>query len=764
MGAAKDASGLPNARASLEALAPRPLLQTTPADTTTTTLAGVTFGDGACGNSVEPAAIPAKGSTLQKIRLTFCVTVSVDSTKTFTYDATKWGIWLGTDEQNFYTGADRITVVADDNGLGGSDATRNARLTLELSLPDNKLPEAIYSKLDSSTGRERLAVTPFYSSAGKSPSDADTSRKGLRPAFMQNDVGAIAGAPSVKKITTSDGEFVVEVAPPANLASVDPRDANVKGNSSVSGYLIMYWNHDECQASKSWRFRANPAFDKAAAKNAAVSAKEFTCEYPGPPQNGAKGACPLGCSASKDTNLFDRSEEQVAVPRTVPGRAGESTTDGCYTVARIDASRSSYGVSGVENGSNFGVAVWALDSAGRPSLGRSACASLTPRDIPLASKEKGADISRSDCFVVTAAAGNTGSAAVHAWRVARDAYIERTSVGRAFTAWYYARGPGFAQWLDAHPALKPHLARAFHWSGRAFLSVARVGSDAWGFLARAGAWIARTAQEMLAPVAFAQGNTDAGASTTSTNSTSSATGGVEASSQSSSSTASDGSTTGVAFRGPSGALYLLVGVLAPSDDKKLYDAYYPNKKPLTLTLGQTFRLIDAAGEFGVGGEVSYAGATGRVPVATVKSGASVPEDVRGRRISFYSIGLAVATDYRFRIGQAPWLAPRVAVFGGAHRMREEVANSQDPNSSGASQEKTSGSLGAEGWGGVVGARGSLEFSALRLWGSEAGSMRFSYGLEDLAITLFASHSKDFSKKMLRVSGTQFGGGFVFLFL
>jgi hypothetical protein len=43
-------------------------------------------------------------------------------------------------------------------------------------------------------------------------------------------------------------------------------------------------------------------------------------------------------------------------------------------------------------------------------------------------------------------------------------------------------------------------------------------------------------------------------------------------------------------------------------------------------------------------------------------------------------------------------------------------------------------------------------------------MRFSYGLEDLAITLFASHSKDFSKKMLRVSGTQFGGGFVFLFL
>jgi hypothetical protein len=706
-------------------------------DTTsaTSSLQNVTFGKSSeCEPSVTPSGIPPKGSTLEKITITFCVTVSVPETgSTFVYDKTKWAAYLGADKNNFYAGEGKITVDADNERLGGSETTRNGKLTLSIVMPGNKLPDTFYGAFDTSTGRERLAVTPFYSQGGGPPTDANSREISGLQAFLQNDVGAIAAPPSVRKITTSDGEFVVEVAPPASLASVDPRDPSLKGTSSLSGYLVMYWNHDECTAARSWDFRANGVSDRNIPKGTfRRSEVTFTCQYPGEPKAEGTSPCAFGCSVSKDAALLNKSAEEILVPASFPDAAGKTVKNGCYTVARIDASRSSFSVSGVENGSLYGVSVFALDSAGRVGLGRSPCGAVTPRDIPLASKEKGADISRSDCFVVTAASGDTGSAAVHYWRVARDAYIEKTPWGRAAVAWYYDNGPRVARWLDAHPRFKAPLNQVFEWTGRAV-----VVSGRW--LRRAAVFVRRVSNEAFGlPEARAQDSTA----------------GVFGNDP------VDGSPTGFP---PSGALYVLVGVLTPTDDTALYKAYYPKKRPLAVTLGQTFRLLDAAGELGVGGEVSYVGTTGKVPEKTAKEGVAIPEDVRGRKISFYSLGLAVALDYRLRLSATPWLAPRVALVGGVQRMREEVANGEDPNTSGG-QEGNVGNLGAEGWGGVVGARGSLEFSALKLWGADAGNVRYSYGLEDLALSLYVSYTKDFAKKMLRVSGVQGGAGFVFLFL
>lgn len=739
-------------------------------DTTSSSLDNVSFSKSAeCEPSLTPSGLPRKGATLEKITITFCVQITVsESNKTFVYDKSKWAAYLGTDKNNIYAGESKIVVDTDDSRLASSDLTRLGKVTLSILLPDSKLPESLYSALDTSTGRERLALTPFYSQGGGSVSDANSREISGLQAFLQNDVGAIAAPPSIRKVTTSDGEFVVEVAPPSSLASIDPRDPQLKGNSSLSGYLIVYWNHDECTAARSWDFRANGVADRSIPKGTyRASEVIFSCTYPGAPESGGPAPCSFGCSAAKDAALLNYAQEDILVPKTFPDAAGKKVKNGCYTVARIDSGRRSFSVSGVENGALYGVSVFALDSAGRVGLGRSACAAVTPRDVPLASKEKGADVSRSDCFVVTAAAGDSGSAAVHYWRVVRDAYLEQTVWGRQAVAWYYKKGPRVAQWLEEHPRLKAPLNVVFEWTGRAVVVSGRwwhrvsehISTFVSEFVSTFGSPFvnrtARTVHEVFGvPQARAQAPEQSTESTTAESTT--------AESATAEST-TESTTAGPSGLAPSGALYLLVGALSPTEDSDLYKAYYPKKRPLALTLGQTFRVLDAAGELGLGGEVSYAGTTGKVPAKTVKTEAPIPEEVQGRKISFYSIGLALAVDYRLRLGATPWLAPRLALTGGVQRLREEVANAEDPNETGA-QADSSGNFGAEGWGGVLGARGSLEFSALKLWGASAGSVRFSYGLEDLALSLYVSYQKDFAKKMLRVSGVQGGAGLVFLFL
>jgi hypothetical protein len=51
------------------------------------------------------------------------------------------------------------------------------------------------------------------------------------------------------------------------------------------------------------------------------------------------------------------------------------------------------------------------------------------------------------CFVVTATMGDESALPVVILREFRDAVLVRSSIGRAFIVWYYAHGPGLADWV-----------------------------------------------------------------------------------------------------------------------------------------------------------------------------------------------------------------------------------------------------------------------------------------------------------------------------
>lgn len=63
------------------------------------------------------------------------------------------------------------------------------------------------------------------------------------------------------------------------------------------------------------------------------------------------------------------------------------------------------------------------------------------------------------CFIATAAYGYYSAPHVQALREFRDRYLMTSRPGRAFVKWYYRHSPTAAEFLNAHPALKP-VARA----------------------------------------------------------------------------------------------------------------------------------------------------------------------------------------------------------------------------------------------------------------------------------------------------------------
>jgi hypothetical protein len=59
------------------------------------------------------------------------------------------------------------------------------------------------------------------------------------------------------------------------------------------------------------------------------------------------------------------------------------------------------------------------------------------------------------CFIATAAYGYYSAPQVRALREFRDRYLVTNAPGRAFVRWYYQYGPIGAEYLIAHPRLKP---------------------------------------------------------------------------------------------------------------------------------------------------------------------------------------------------------------------------------------------------------------------------------------------------------------------
>ena len=65
------------------------------------------------------------------------------------------------------------------------------------------------------------------------------------------------------------------------------------------------------------------------------------------------------------------------------------------------------------------------------------------------------DLPNNGCFIATAAYGYYSAPQVQALREFRDRYLMTNSAGKAFVQWYYHYGPVGAEFINAHPWLKP---------------------------------------------------------------------------------------------------------------------------------------------------------------------------------------------------------------------------------------------------------------------------------------------------------------------
>ncbi|HXY53284.1 MAG TPA: CFI-box-CTERM domain-containing protein [Nitrospirota bacterium] len=70
------------------------------------------------------------------------------------------------------------------------------------------------------------------------------------------------------------------------------------------------------------------------------------------------------------------------------------------------------------------------------------------------------DLVNNGCFIATAAYGHYSASQVQALREFRERYLLTNAPGRAFVRWYYRVGPGGAEFINAHPWLKPAVRMA----------------------------------------------------------------------------------------------------------------------------------------------------------------------------------------------------------------------------------------------------------------------------------------------------------------
>jgi hypothetical protein len=657
-----------------------------------------------CDSSVSPSGLPAKDAPIEFIEFSTCLkmTVGVENT-TFVYDKTKWKISVASDPN--------LVVSADAEGLESEPAfdsgeTREGKLKFRIKVPNGKFPESWLTKTSSFDGRTGLGLKLFYSDSGSGPGLAGSVDANV-VFVLKNDVGAIISAPNLKVALESEGSFSLELEKPQNTESVAPTTSNETasgGASTASGFVLVYWREQDCLQG-SWEFKLNPVFAPQNVTNVAQ------CGYSA---NNINGMCQLGCNTEKSAQYFNRSEEEIAIPKNIPSEFGPENKirEGCYNVVKLKADANSFALNNVKNGETYKAFAYVLNSAQNLSLGRSLCVNASAREIPIASKEKGASVKRSECFVVSAAAGRSGSLSVHRWRVVRDNFLAKFKLGKLFINWYKINGPKMADWLDAHEALKPALNKAFELSGGAVL---------WGL----------NFSEKISPKIkiFFGFPEDAKASENETPPKGSA----------------------------SGHFYLFGGVGIPIEDKKLYNTYYAKKKPVLLFIGQTYRLFDAGGEFGIGLEGMVAFHNGKVPTKD-STGQSIDPKVVGEKIGYYSIGLLGTANYRLRIGELPWVAPFASVGIGAQRFREEQVKPKETSNAEGTTKITP--AGAEGWSGVVNGRLGLAFSLVNWDGYETA---YGYGLHDFMLSLYTGINKDFATKTLRQSYLNFGGGFSLYF-
>lgn len=671
--------------------------------------------------SVTPSYLPKAGESARDIEITFYPKLTVKNTN-FVYDRSKWTIAVGNNVQ-FLTGADIIEIKEDGNLASGeireAQIKMTVRLTTQAQWPDKITSD---SALTTNNGRKALKLLPYYSLDGAVAPGNSGTLQGLSAVFMQDDVGAIAAPSTVTSTAVSDGAFSIEFSAPEDTTAFDSSDGTLKdvGRSNVSGFVVVYWNDAECQTG-GWNFKPNKVYDKS------NSESDLQCSYPGL-QTAIAGAssCNLGCSTETRADLFDKSANDVAVPFVIPSETGAENElqNGCLRIARVKADgRTSYAVNNATNDATYGAMVYPLDSSGQIGSMRSVCRELKPRNVEFVSSRKtpGLGKSKSDCFVATAASGSSQSAAVHYWRILRDTWLDRVGL----SAIYYRHAKQWAAWLERNPEFKPAVNSVLEWSGKNLVKVSQWLSSAKPSFDK----LAHRVSESLGGLLFPEARADERPESTRDE-------GLENNHGSASSTLTFG-----------------VGQIRPSADKELYALSYKDKKPGFLYVGQSFRLFDLAGEFGLGYEFSALTLEGKSSDAT-----QTPVTLSG-------FGVAALFEYRLRIGDYPWVTPRFAGSYGYMRMREEagaVAASSETSgeASGASQISSVGTTPV--WHTNTNLRAYFDVSVPALYGDDLNLIRYGYDVEDLTLSAFVGQGLN-QGKLISTSGLQLGGALSLMF-
>jgi hypothetical protein len=704
-------------------------------------LSSVSFSLVEDSETIDPSAPPLVNSGLSTLKVSFRATIDRTNYPGFVYNKDNWKIgFQKVGEVGNIISLGSADTVTSSGGTSLSGNVSAVDVTLTAALGSGSLPADVATILTATetAGRREILLVAIY----REGADSTSSDRTVKMTWT-SDLGVMVNGPTAGVPTVSDENAVLRWSPPSDKSAVMRDNTGVlvsAGTSSVGGYLVAYWDVAACGAAGAeWMWATNSQLDSTGTSRV-LSTCSFAASAAAQTSDSVSAtACSLGCSSDVGSGSSGKSEDDVAIPAYVPTTAevGTVVSVGCYKVIRVAArsasGESSVALQGVSNDKYYGAVVYALDSSGHVSLGRSACMFAKPTVVPLPADglSGGAKKSKSDCFVATAASGRPDSRAVHYWRVIRDRMIGNS----AFVAWYYRNGPELASWLDAHSGLKPSVSFVLENSGRLIVSSER-------FLSRVSKWFAQSTSRALSAlesIFVSEAHAEESPSPSVTRE----------------------------LETVSSHIQVSVGQVDFTTKGPLWDSYYRAKgkpKKLFLTsLSSGYSIWNGRlGELGLGMQGSYFSAQGEVP-ARLPDGSVVDSKVAGTNHVAYAMTALGMVDVRARIPY-PWLSwfsPRFSYLYGLSRLRMEAQASND-------LARTSGS--EDTW--PAGYTMLKQMSVMRLAGEcyfggflhqEVSEMRSSYGLQDFGVSLFYEIWSDRSKSISMDSNVM-GAGLSLLFL
>lgn len=769
---------------------------------------------------IDPTNIPPGDSAVRRIQFRGDVTFNVALNKEFAYSKINWGIVFSTpDNDNSYRAyrardTEKKFKIQNDGISPNSDSTvikQSAKGTIDVQIDLDEGEWALIRNLSSKPEglkRAQIVVKLLYSIRDTYSVAGDSDGTVLLDAIrLQNDIGVIRDATKISVQGISSGTLTLAFDGPAATDAILPsQNFSAVGPSILSGYLVMYWKEKDC-TDANWIFQSNLQYRK----NPNEPDPTFSCS-PGKIDDLAKapGQCPFGCRADSDPDdpYFAR-DGVVATQEEVANPLGEGV---CYKVVKVPAGRRTFSITGLEDSATYGVVAWPLDSSGSLGGARSSCIQGIPVKVPMAAA---ADTSASvrDCFVATAASGSPSSLTVHYWRVIRDTLLDPMGLSPI----YYRHARAWAAWLESRPMLKPIVNGILLSWGERIVGVEGLletllhsASDKlrniWnGVTSRArmlGAqldWRGMAANnetsaandipenekvptKRLRSAEEIEGDGSGGTPTKRIQAEPSNGSDLPPSKQlpPANGLESDGSprsknlppplTTQSAdeldrkSRFPEGsaasASRFSGGIFKPKSSP-IWKAYYPTGNPVRIALQHTFRLFDAAGEFGLGVTGSLQFHEGKVP-AVQPDGTSAPASVVGQGIKYYMTGIYVTADYRFRYMESPPVAPRFMASIGGERLRETAQNNPDLGADAKGKPTQSGKFGYTLLKRMALVGGALEFSARGLFGKRAFDTSIGYGAQDFLLSFDALYSYDLSGHKFSQDGMLLGGSIVLL--